>query len=149
MPILDSRAPIVVGARHTSRATTLLRDTADPCPTISLTYREIGSSVAQTIRKMMVKVINRICKAISLGVFFRAAPSTMAIILSRKDAPLAAVTRSTIQSLTTVVPPVTALRSPPDSRITGALSPVIADSSTEAIPSITSPSIGIISPVFT
>ena len=96
----------------------------------------------------MVKVINRICKAISLGVFFRAAPSTMAIILSRKDAPLAAVTRSTIQSLTTVVPPVTALRSPPDSRITGALSPVIADSSTEAIPSITSPSIGIISPVF-
>ncbi len=34
------------------------------------------------------------------------------------------------------MPPVTALRSPPDSRITGADSPVIADSSTEATPSM-------------
>ena len=40
------------------------------------------------------------------------------------------------------MPPVTALRSPPDSRITGALSPVITDSSTVAMPSITSPSPG-------
>ncbi len=32
------------------------------------------------------------------------------------------------------MPPVTALRSPPDSRTTGADSPVIADSSTEAMP---------------
>ena len=44
------------------------------------------------------------------------------------------------------VPPVTALRSPPDSRMTGALSPVITDSSTVAIPSMTSPSPGIRSP---
>ena len=44
------------------------------------------------------------------------------------------------------MPPVTALRSPPDSRITGALSPVITDSSTVAMPSITSPSPGIMSP---
>jgi hypothetical protein len=36
-----------------------------------------------------------------------------------------------IQSDSTRVPPVTALRSPPDSRITGALSPVITDSSIE------------------
>ena len=36
----------------------------------------------------------------------------------------------------------TALRSPPDSRITGALSPVITDSSTVAMPSMTSPSPG-------
>ena len=43
------------------------------------------------------------------------------------------------------MPPVTALRSPPDSRITGALSPVITDSSTLAIPSMTSPSPGITS----
>ena len=49
----------------------------------------------------------------------------------------------------TRVPPVTALRSPPLSRTTGALSPVIALSSTEAIPSTTSPSAGIISPAFT
>ena len=44
------------------------------------------------------------------------------------------------------MPPVTALRSPPDSRITGADSPVIADSSTVAMPSITVPSPGITSP---
>ena len=48
-----------------------------------------------------------------------------------------------IQSDSTRVPPVTALRSPPDSRMTGALSPVITDSSTDATPSITSPSPGI------
>jgi len=34
------------------------------------------------------------------------------------------------------VPPVTAERSPPLSRMTGADSPVIADSSTEAMPSM-------------
>ena len=44
------------------------------------------------------------------------------------------------------MPPVTALRSPPDSRMTGALSPVMTDSSTVAMPSITSPSPGIRSP---
>ena len=49
------------------------------------------------------------------------------------------------QSLTTVVPPVTDEKSPPASLVTGADSPVIADSSTDAIPSITSPSPGIIS----
>ena len=47
------------------------------------------------------------------------------------------------------MPPVTALRSPPDSRITGADSPVIADSSTVAMPSITVPSPGISSPAGT
>ena len=44
------------------------------------------------------------------------------------------------------MPPVTAERSPPDSRITGADSPVIADSSTEPTPSTISPSAGITSP---
>ena len=44
------------------------------------------------------------------------------------------------------MPPVTALRSPPLSRMTGADSPVMADSSTEAMPSMTSPSPGMISP---
>ncbi len=52
----------------------------------------------------------------------------------------------TIRSESTLVPPVTALRSPPLSRMTGALSPVMADSSTLAIPSITSPSPGMRSP---
>ena len=40
------------------------------------------------------------------------------------------------QSDTTVVPPVTEQKSPPDSRTTGADSPVMADSSTEAMPSM-------------
>ena len=44
------------------------------------------------------------------------------------------------------MPPVTAERSPPASRITGADSPVIADSSTEPTPSMISPSAGITSP---
>ena len=54
--------------------------------------------------------------------------------------------RTTSQSDSTRVPPVTALKSPPLSRITGALSPVIALSSTEATPSTTSPSPGMSSP---
>ena len=48
--------------------------------------------------------------------------------------------RTVIQSEITCVPPVTAERSPPLSRITGADSPVMAPSLTEATPSITSPS---------
>ena len=51
-----------------------------------------------------------------------------------------------ISSLKTFVPPVTALLSPPPSRMTGADSPVIADSSTDAAPSMISPSEGIKSP---
>ena len=47
------------------------------------------------------------------------------------------------------MPPVTAERSPPDSRITGADSPVIADSSTLAMPSTTSPSPGMTWPATT
>ena len=57
--------------------------------------------------------------------------------------------RTTISSLSTRVPPVTAERSPPDSRMTGADSPVIADSSTVAMPSTMSPSPGITSPAVT
>ena len=49
------------------------------------------------------------------------------------------------QSETTVVPPVTEQKSPPDLCTTGADSPVMADSSTEAMPSMTSPSPGMIS----
>ena len=43
-----------------------------------------------------------------------------------------------ISSLTTIVPPVTEQKSPPASFITGADSPVIADSSTDANPFMTS-----------
>ena len=48
-----------------------------------------------------------------------------------------------MRSDSTRVPPVTPERSPPASRTTGADSPVIADSSTEATPSTISPSPGI------
>ena len=65
---------------------------------------------------------------------------------SRNVSPGFAVTRMTMRSLSTRVPPVTPERSPPDSRITGADSPVTADSSTEAMPSTISPSAGITSP---
>ena len=56
------------------------------------------------------------------------------------------VMRTTMRSESTRVPPVTALRSPPDSRTTGADSPVMADSSTVAMPRTMSPSPGISSP---
>ena len=81
--------------------------------------------------------------AISFGVFWRSAPSTSRIMRSRKVEPGAAVMRTRIQSDSTCVPPVTAERSPPDSRMTGADSPVMAASLTEAMPSMTSPSEGI------
>ena len=87
--------------------------------------------------------------AISFGVFWRAAPSTSAIMRSMKPEPGAAVMRTRISSESTRVPPVTAERSPPASRITGADSPVIADSSTVATPLMTSPSPGISSPAVT
>ncbi len=92
---------------------------------------------------------SRMLRAISFGVLRRSAPSTRAIIRSRKLCPGSWVISTTIRSERTRVPPVTALRSPPDSRTTGADSPVIADSSTEAMPSITVPSPGIVSPAST
>ena len=68
---------------------------------------------------------------------------------SRNDLPGSWVTSTTSWSERSLVPPVTAERSPPDSRITGADSPVIADSSTEPTPSMISPSAGMISPALT
>ncbi len=98
---------------------------------------------------MMVKPASKIFNAISFGVFCRVAPSTSPIIRSRKVSPGFDVIRTLIWSDKTRVPPVTAERSPPASRITGADSPVIADSSTEATPSIISPSLGMNSPAET
>ena len=94
----------------------------------------------------MVRTASRMVRAISLGVFWRLAPSTRVIIRSRKVWPGSAVMRTTMRSDSTLVPPVTAERSPPDSRMTGADSPVMADSSTEATPSTISPSEGMTSP---
>ena len=97
----------------------------------------------------MVNETSSVFSAISFGVFLRDAPSTSAIIRSRKLLPGSEVMRIFSQSETMVVPPVTEQKSPPDSRTTGADSPVMADSSTEAIPSMTSPSPGMISPADT
>ncbi len=94
----------------------------------------------------MVSEASRMFSAISLGVFCRAAPSTRLIIRSMNVSPGFVVILMTIRSDRTFVPPVTAHRSPPDSRMTGADSPVIADSSTDATPSTTSPSPGMTSP---
>ena len=89
-------------------------------------------------------------KAISLGVLRRWAPSTKSIILSMNPLPGSAVMRIINSSEIIRVPPVTELAtSEPHSLRTGADSPVIADSSTEATPIITSPSAGIISPADT
>ena len=98
---------------------------------------------------MIVNVDSRMVRAISLGVLRRCAPSTSAIIRSTKDSPGLEVILTMIRSDSTVVPPVTEEKSPPDSRITGADSPVIADSSTVAMPSTMSPSPGITSPAST
>ena len=95
----------------------------------------------------MVRPASRIDSAISLGVRWRLAPSTSAIMRSRKVSPGSAVMRTTRWSLTTVVPPVTLERmSVPGSLRTGADSPVMAASLTKATPSITSPSPGMASP---
>ena len=80
---------------------------------------------------MIVKPASRMFRAISFGVFWRSAPSTSAIMRSRKVSPGLAVMRMRSQSLMTVVPPVTELRmSVPGSLSTGADSPVIAASLT-------------------
>ena len=98
---------------------------------------------------MIVSAARRMLSAISFGVFCRFAPSTIAIMRSRKVSPALAVIRTISQSERTRVPPVTALRSPPVSRMTGALSPVMALSSTDAMPWMTSPSPGMKSPAWT
>ena len=143
MPIADSRAPIVVGISDTSSAISVVIDTS------VLANSANGRRVTTTTRKISVRPASRIPSAISFGVLRRWAPSTSAIMRSRKLSPGSCVISTTIRSESTRVPPVTALRSPPDSRITGADSPVTADSSTEAMPSITVPSPGISSPAST
>ena len=98
--------------------------------------------MATANRNTSVSAASRIDSAISLGVRCRFAPSTIAIMRSRKLSPGFDEMRTTSQSDSTRVPPVTDERSPPEARTTGADSPVIADSSTDATPSMTSPSPG-------
>ncbi|MND89073.1 hypothetical protein D3C80_811160 [compost metagenome] len=134
---------MVVGISVTSSAT---RNTSGMLPPAKWAN---GCRVTTTTRKIRVRPISRMSRAISLGVFCRLAPSTRAIMRSRVDSPGLLVMLISSQSDTSRVLPVTAERSPPDSRITGADSPVIAASLTAAMPSSTSPSPGIISPAET
>ncbi len=143
IPMADSSAPIVVGISDTSSAISVTTDAEVSANSAN------GRRVTTTTRKMSVIPASRIPSAISFGVLRRSAPSTSAIMRSRKLPPGSWVISTTMRSESTRVPPVTALRSPPDSRITGADSPVMADSSTEAMPSITVPSPGISSPAST
>ena len=143
MPMALRSAPIVVGISATSSAISTVTDTSVPAKSAN------ARSVTTTTRKTMVRPARRMERAISFGVLRRAAPSTSAIMRSRNERPGSWVISTTMRSLSTRVPPVTALRSPPDSRMTGADSPVMADSSTEAMPSITVPSPGISSPAST
>src|SRR5271154_4685249 len=108
-----------------------------------------GFSVTTASRKTIVSAASRIVSASSFGVFWRLAPSTSEIMRSKKPSPGLHVMRILSSSESTRVPPVTALRSPPASRMTGADSPVMADSSTVAAPKIISPSAGMISLVRT
>jgi hypothetical protein len=143
IPIAESSAPIVVGISATSSAIRVVSESSVPAK------RAKGRSETTTTTKTRVRAESRMPRAISFGVLRREAPSTRAIMRSRKDWPGSWVISTTIRSERTRVPPVTALRSPPASRMTGADSPVIADSSTEAMPSITVPSPGIVSPAST
>ena len=116
-----------------------------PVPALATAYSANGASVAVASRNTIVIIASRIDSAISFGVRPRFAPSTIAIMRSRKPSPSRLVTRTTSQSDSTRVPPVTDEKSPPASRSTGADSPVTALSLTDATPSTTSPSAGIVS----
>ena len=143
MPIAESSAPIVVGMSATSSATSVVTDTVVSAKSAN------GRSVTTTARKITVRPTSRMPRAISFGVLRRSAPSTRPIMRSRNDCPGSCVISTTIRSDRTRVPPVTAERSPPASRMTGADSPVMADSSTDAMPSTTVPSPGMTSPAST
>ena len=135
--------PIVVGIKHTRSA---ISETTEIS---AFTCNAIGLSVNVTTRKIAVKPISKIESAISFGLFCLFAPSMRLIIRSKKVSPGFLVILMVISSLKTSVPPVTELRSPPDSRMTGADSPVMALSSMLAMPLMTSPSLGITSPALT
>src|SRR5690606_35651173 len=111
-PTADNKAPIVVGIRHTNKAIRAVIETGEPWPVSTVAKLEKGNKVTQTSRKISVRATSKIFKAISLGVPPRLAPSTIAIMRSRKASPGLAVTCLTIQSDRTRVPPVTEQKSP-------------------------------------
>ena len=78
MPMADSRPPMVVGIRQTSSATsTVTRDRRALPGRLDAVDRERQQRDAVASRKMIVSAASRMVSAISLGVFWRLAPSTM------------------------------------------------------------------------
>ena len=98
MPMAERSPPIVVGIKHTRNATSTVIVTGEPTPACFTLKSEKGRSVTVTRRKMIVSAASRMSSVISFGVFFRLAPSNIAIMRSRNVLPGSAVTRTTIQS---------------------------------------------------
>ena len=80
--------------RHTRSATRTVIVIGDPLPAASTLKIENGRSVTVARRKMMVSAASKMSSAISLGVFWRLAPSTIAIMRSRNVSPGLAVMRT-------------------------------------------------------
>ncbi len=143
MPMALSSPPMVVGIRQTSSATRTVMENEMP----GIKAEEFQGHDHDKEDDRERRKENG--QGDFIGCFLPLAPSTRLIMRSRKLSPGLAVTTTLIWSDSTRVPPVTALRSPPASRMTGADSPVIADSSTVATPSMISPSAGMTSPADT
>ena len=79
IPIALSNAPIVVGIKHTVNATNV------EIGILTFRYVARGYKVTITIKNIIVKDTNKVFKAISFGVFFLEAPSTIEIILSKNE----------------------------------------------------------------
>jgi len=65
----DNSAPIVVGIRHTSSATSAVTLTGVPLPASRTAKTENGESVTVASKNTMVSAASRMFNAISLGVF--------------------------------------------------------------------------------
>ena len=85
MPIAESRPPIVVGIRQTSSATSTVIVTGVALAGRLRRCRSRTAAASRVAsRKMIVSAASRMSSAISFGVFWRLAPSTIAIMRSRK-----------------------------------------------------------------
>ncbi len=88
-PIADSRPPIVVGIRQTSSATStvIVTGACRALRGVDAEDRERQQRRRSRAGTRCVSATSRIVSAISFGVFCRFAPSTIAIIRSRKLSP--------------------------------------------------------------
>ena len=107
---------------------------------------ERNKRVPITIMNINDKPASKMVRAISFWVFGLVAFCIKPTIWSRKLLPASELISTINLSLATFVPPITWS---PLSLKTGLDSPVIIDSSTNALPALTRPSLGIISPEYT